>query len=222
MYNLNLFVVRHGETLLNKLRRNQGWIDSDLTKEGVWTLNTLYNSTNLPPIDAVFCSDLGRARETFSIIQQYCDVNKENVFYTPLLRERFLGSFEGTNLLETRKNIAEKAGFDSYSNLLANKSLAYFIDSTKKYDPNNLAEDFTEFSERVNEILSTIKKSADTNNWENILVVSHANPVSYIIDTLINNEEFIVEEVEIKNGQMIHLQQNVNEWKIMNQFFGDK
>lgn len=222
MGNLNLYVVRHGETLLNKLRRNQGWIDSDLTKAGVWALDTLYSSIKFPSIDAVFCSDLGRARETFSIIQKYCDVNKENVFYTSLLRERFLGSFEGTNLLETRKNIAEKAGFDSYSNLLANKSLAYFIDSTKKYDPNKLAEDFTEFSKRINEILSTIKKSADTNNWENILIVSHANPVSYIIDILINNEKFIVEEVEIKNGQMIHLHKNVNEWKIMNQFFGDK
>lgn len=214
--NLNLYVVRHGETLLNKLRRNQGWIDSDLTKAGVWALDTLYSSIKFPSIDAVFCSDLGRAKETFSIIQKYCDVNHDNVFYTPLLRERFLGSFEGTDLLETRKNIAEKAGFDSYRSLLANRSLSYFIDSTKKYDPNNLAEDFTEFSKRINEILSTIKKSADTNNWENILIVSHANPVSYIIDTLINNEEFIVEEVEIKNGQMIHLQQNVTEWKIMN------
>lgn len=216
MGNLNLYVVRHGETLLNKLRRNQGWIDSDLTKAGVWALDTLYSSIKFPSIDAVFCSDLGRAKETFSIIQKYCDVNHDNVFYTPLLRERFLGSFEGTDLLETRKNIAEKAGFDSYRSLLANRSLSYFIDSTKKYDPNNLAEDFTEFSKRINEILSTIKKSADTNNWENILIVSHANPVSYIIDTLINNEEFIVEEVEIKNGQMIHLQQNVTEWKIMN------
>lgn len=216
MGNLNLYVVRHGETLLNKLRRNQGWIDSDLTKAGVGALDTLYSSIKFPSIDAVFCSDLGRAKETFSIIQKYCDVNHDNVFYTPLLRERFLGSFEGTDLLETRKNIAEKAGFDSYRSLLANRSLSYFIDSTKKYDPNNLAEDFTEFSKRINEILSTIKKSADTNNWENILIVSHANPVSYIIDTLINNEEFIVEEVEIKNGQMIHLQQNVTEWKIMN------
>lgn len=216
MGNLNLYVVRHGETLLNKLRRNQGWIDSDLTKEGIWALDTLYSSIKLPSIDAVFCSDLGRAKETFSIIQKYCDVNHDNVFYTPLLRERFLGSFEGTDLLETRKNIAEKAGFDSYRSLLANRSLSYFIDSTKKYDPNNLAEDFTEFSKRINEILSTIKKSADTNNWENILIVSHANPVSYIIDTLINNEGFIVEEVEIKNGQMIHLQYSLDEWTIMN------
>lgn len=215
MGNLNLYVVRHGETLLNKLRRNQGWIDSDLTKAGVWALDTLYSSIKLPSIDAVFCSDLGRAKETFSIIQKYCDINHDNVFYTPLLRERFLGSFEGTDLLETRKNIAEKAGFDSYRSLLANRSLSYFIDSTKKYDPNNLAEDFTEFSKRINEILSTIKKSADTNNWENILIVSHANPVSYIIDTLITNEEFIVEEVEIKNGQMIHLQYSLDEWTIM-------
>ncbi len=32
---MRIYVVRHGQTLFNKLNKNQGWIDSDLTQEGI-------------------------------------------------------------------------------------------------------------------------------------------------------------------------------------------
>ena len=218
MKKINLFIVRHGETFLNKLGRNQGWIDSDLTKEGVSNLDDIYSNLDLPVMDAVFCSDLNRAKATFKIIQKYCDLNQNNIFYTKLLRERFLGSFEGHDLAETRKIIAQKEGFSSYNDLITNKSLAHFIDSTKKYDPNNFAEDFKEFSERLNQVLSTIKKQANENNWEDILIVSHANSVSYIVDTLVNNREFIFGESKVENGQLIHLHYNLDKWQIKTEY----
>ncbi|GAA3331389.1 hypothetical protein GCM10020331_087800 [Ectobacillus funiculus] len=33
-YTMNLYVVRHGETYLNRYNKMQGWADSPLTEEG--------------------------------------------------------------------------------------------------------------------------------------------------------------------------------------------
>lgn len=34
MADCNIYLVRHGETLFNTLKRMQGWCDSDLTSRG--------------------------------------------------------------------------------------------------------------------------------------------------------------------------------------------
>ncbi len=217
MSKVNLYIVRHAETFLNRLGSNQGWIDSDLTDEGIAELNDIYRNSDLPPIDAVYCSDLGRAQKTFDIMKQYLDLkNVEQVFYTNLLRERFLGSFEGTDKHVVRKDIALAEGFSSYEELLTEKSLEYFINCTKKYDPDNLSENFAEFSGRLEKIISRIKKEAKENNWEHILIVAHANPVSFMTDMLLDTKEFNVEENKVKNGELVHLQSesDLNSWTL--------
>lgn len=216
---LNLYIVRHAETFLNYLESNQGWIDSDLTENGIAMLEEKYNNINLPLIDKVYCSDLGRAKNSFNIISPYVEMrNEEDIVYTNLLRERFLGSFEGINKQKVRETIARKEGFNSYEELLAERSLEYFIDCTKKYDPNNLSEDFQQFSGRLNKIISIIKNDAIENNWEHILIMSHANPISFIIDLLLDNEVFNVEKNKVENGQLIHLKSNydLTDWTLKN------
>lgn len=219
MSTLNFYIVRHAETFLNRLGSNQGWIDSDLTEEGISELNAIYQNSDLPVIDAVYCSDLGRAQKTFDIMKQHLDFkNEDQVHYTKLLRERFLGSFEGTDKHVVRKDIAVAEGFSTYEELLTEKSLEYFINCTKKYDPDNLSENFAEFSGRLEKILSKIKKEAKENNWEHVLIVAHANPVSFMTDMLLDTEEFNVEENKVKNGELVHLQfeSDLDSWTLKN------
>lgn len=45
---LNVCFLRHGETLLNELKKNQGWIDSDLTDTGKKLLKKTYKQKNYP------------------------------------------------------------------------------------------------------------------------------------------------------------------------------
>lgn len=219
MNKVNLYIVRHAETFLNRLGSNQGWIDSDLTEEGITELNDIYQNSDLPAMDAVYCSDLGRAQKTFDIMKPHLDLkDREQVLYTNLLRERFLGSFEGTDKHVVRKDIAIAEGFSSYEELLTEKSLEYFIDCTKKYDPDNLSENFEEFSDRLEKIISKVKKDAKENDWEHILIVAHANPVSFMTDILLDSDEFNVEENKVKNGELVHLQSDsdLNSWMLKN------
>lgn len=59
-----LYFIRHGETLLNKLGRVQGWCDSPLTEEGCKVAYSLRKSLESLNISAVYSSDLLRACAT--------------------------------------------------------------------------------------------------------------------------------------------------------------
>lgn len=202
---MNLFLVRHGETLLNILKKNQGWIDSDLSEDGIEKLHQIYRHNDLPEIEMIFCSDLGRAKQTLKVITSYLNISETNsVTYTADLRERFLGSFEGDNLQNNRLSIANKEGYENFEEYIANGTFWDLVDATKKYDPLGLAEDFSEFSNRIDSIIGTIKRSG----VKNVLIVSHANTVRYIIESLIQKSI----DFEITNGKVVKLSGNDNEW----------
>lgn len=199
---LNIHIVRHGETLLNKLKRNQGWIDSDLTEAGIDVLVNEYKGVNLPLMDAVYCSDLGRAVKTLEIIQSHINFQEGvNIHYSKLLRERFLGSFEGVDLLQNRQDLSEREGLGSFEEFIQKYSFWKFVDVTKKYDPLSLAEDFNEFSYRIDTALAKIMEEAKKNCHQNILIVSHANTVRYIVEK-IEAKEYLK---PIQNGKIIEL-----------------
>lgn len=205
---MNIFLVRHGETLLNLLKKNQGWIDSDLSKEGIENLHQIFQYNNLPEIGHIFCSDLGRAKRTLEVLSPYM-INSDHieVTYTSNLRERFLGSFEGDSLPNNRLTIANKEGYDNFDEYMLKKTFWDFVDATKKYDPINLAENFTEFASRVDSIISEIKQSGE----ESVLVVSHANTIRYITETLTQKSI----ELEITNGKVVKLSGNKDKWVLV-------
>lgn len=202
---MNIYLVRHGKTLLNTLVKNQGWIDSDLTKEGREELVQLFTNNNLPVFDSVYCSDLGRAKSTLEVIKPYITFKSNMYFnYTFALRERFLGSFEGDSLLKNRQRLSEKEGYKNFSDYLSENTFWDFVDATKRHDPQKVAENFEEFSSRVDEIVSEIKEQ----NAENILVVSHANTVKYIIESLTEKKL----DFEITNGKIVKVTWNESMW----------
>lgn len=208
---MNIFVLRHGETYLNVMQKNQGWIDSDLTDSGIEALKEIFLETELPNMDIVYCSDLGRAKKTLEVIQDTLKNNSfEKIVYTKQIRERFLGSFEGESLNHIRQLIAEKSGYKSFDELINDTSFWHFIDLTKEFDPLSLAENFTEFANRINEFLEQILEVAHLESHENIMIVSHANTVKYIVNYL-SQEEY---NEEILNGKVIKISYNDEHWTI--------
>jgi broad specificity phosphatase PhoE len=79
--------IRHGQSFANA----EGWLaghqDVGLTELGITQATAA--RAGLEPPDRVFCSDLRRARETVAAL------GRPDATFTPRLRERHLGAWEG-------------------------------------------------------------------------------------------------------------------------------
>ena len=96
-----LFMVRHGETTLSSEFRYVGHMDVDITENGVAQMQHLKDRFKNEELNAVYCSDLIRAKKGAEIITSCHDI-------TPIackeFREINLGIWEGL----TREEILEK------------------------------------------------------------------------------------------------------------------
>ncbi|MBN1685194.1 MAG: histidine phosphatase family protein [Spirochaetales bacterium] len=92
-------LVRHGETEWNLCKKQQGHLDSPLTKTGIEQAQLLAKRLREEKIDALYSSDLGRAVRTAEIIGGEVDlpVHPDN-----RLRERNFGSMQGMTLQDYR------------------------------------------------------------------------------------------------------------------------
>jgi broad specificity phosphatase PhoE len=118
-----LLLVRHGHTHLNshgKDERLRGWIDVPLDEEG---LHEAYQTAGLVSgyrVEAIYCSDLRRARQTAEILRRQ---TKAPVTATGDLRPWNLGAFAGErvreiipflNLLNRRPELGAPGGESFY------------------------------------------------------------------------------------------------------------
>ena len=95
-----VFLTRHGEAAMpDEQGRILNYGDAPLTERGRRQARDLGRLLDDVPIDAVFCSDLARARQTAEEIVAGRDVP---VVVEPLLREVDIGAFEGISMPELR------------------------------------------------------------------------------------------------------------------------
>lgn len=87
-----LYLVRHGESLGNKKRLVTGHDDQPLTPLGIQQAENLAKKLKEVHFDAIFSSDLLRARRTAEIVGVRHGVE---IITSKSLRERTLGRFDG-------------------------------------------------------------------------------------------------------------------------------
>ena len=95
-----LLIIRHGETVWNAEHRFQGHGDSPLTETGRNQVAALGRRMKAINFDALVSSDLGRTRQTASII---ADFTGHAVQFDNRLRERNYGVLEGLTVPEIRE-----------------------------------------------------------------------------------------------------------------------
>ena len=100
-----LVAVRHGETTWNLENRIQGHKDSPLTPTGRMQAQAMARRLSTMGLQALYSSDLGRARETAEIIGPACGLSPKT---DPRFRERNLGIFEALTYAETQKRFPEE------------------------------------------------------------------------------------------------------------------
>ncbi|MGC8861269.1 MAG: histidine phosphatase family protein, partial [Armatimonadota bacterium] len=92
-----VYLVRHGESAYNSEGRIQGQHDPPLTELGLRQAELVAGRLAEEKFDAVYSSDLVRARATAEVIAAGLGLSCET---TPLLREARLGVIEGLTRAE--------------------------------------------------------------------------------------------------------------------------
>jgi broad specificity phosphatase PhoE len=93
----DIYIARHGLTEWNKIRRIQGQGNNlKLSPEGVAQMELLgkYLST-IENEYIIALSPMRRAQESFSIVNKYLNIKKENIHIINEMKEMNFGSFEG-------------------------------------------------------------------------------------------------------------------------------
>ena len=155
---MKLYVVRHGQTDWNVLKKVQGKADISLNEKGKEQAVITKSKLGREHIDLIICSPLKRTKETAKIINK--DRNIPIVF-DDRISERDFGEFEG--ILNTDFDFNE---FWSYKKNI-------------KYDR---AENIVDFFNRIYSFLDELKEKYFD---KNVLIVSHGG-VSIPIECYFN------------------------------------
>lgn len=150
---MNLYVIRHGQTDWNVLKKMQGATDIPLNQKGIEQAYITKENLKNINFDLIYSSTLIRAKQTAQIVNENRNLD---IIYTKKLLERNYGEFEGTS-----KNNFDYNEFWSY-----NKNISY-----------NKAENIQIFFKRIHDFLDYLKSEHTT---KNILIVTHAGVIRAI------------------------------------------
>ncbi len=89
---VELWIVRHGETMFNSFGRVQGRCDSPLSEKGIHDAERARDALRDVPFTKAFCSRSGRAEDTAEIILEPHGIKPKR---ERLLMERYAGTLEG-------------------------------------------------------------------------------------------------------------------------------
>ena len=198
---MNVYIVRHGQTLFNFLERVQGWSDSPLTDKGVHQAKAVAIHLASIHFDAIYSSDLTRAMHTAeAILEKQNSVTELQT--TPLLREAYFGGFEGGAEDGPWGPVYEAFGYDpeeiktnftsSVNKILENHSNKEIRNIIAANDPLGLAENYDQYFNRIDEFLKQFILNAK--EAENILVVSHGGTSKLLTELLLNDSSDILEQ----------------------------
>jgi broad specificity phosphatase PhoE len=97
---MELFLIRHCQSIGNRDRKIQGWLDSPLTREGGEAAHRLSERLAGKGIEIIYSSTLRRALETARIVGEALDCPVREL---ELLREINVGGAEGLTVDELEK-----------------------------------------------------------------------------------------------------------------------
>jgi alpha-ribazole phosphatase len=156
---MKIILVRHAEVQEDFLGKYNGHNDIGLSKKGYEQSLTLAKKYQKAGFDAVFCSDLLRARETLKPFNLKCEP-----IFTSELREKSWGRHEGKSFEQIHAEGIDYINFEQWINALDGERVEDFRQRVLNY-----------FYETV------FKQEA-----QNILVVTHHGVIKMLLSLLQN------------------------------------
>lgn len=183
---INLYFMRHGETIINRAHRTQGWCDGVLTEKGIEVAVNVGLGLRDIKFDAVYSSDLGRAVKTATIIiNENRASGKIELQELQGLREVCFGKYEGeresviiNDIMTHLKVSSFEEGEEKYEFQKA------YCDTCSLMDDTNEAEDYETVFKRVMKSINDICSCHSGKDDCNVLLVIHGGILRIIIDYL--------------------------------------
>lgn len=210
-----MYIIRHGETDWNRVRRVQGHTDIPLNDYGRHLAEQTAEGMKDIPIDLIYTSPLSRAKETAQIV---IGERKIPLYNEERIKEISFGGYEGLCTGGEHK----EPGSDEFNR---------FFTDTANYAPPQDAETISELYERTGDFLREMCQREDLQD-KHILVSTHGAAMTALLNRIKGNvsiAEFWRDEVppncavtmvEIKDGQMkilregvIFYKEKVRKWK---------
>jgi alpha-ribazole phosphatase len=176
-----MLLVRHGESEYNVARRFAGFVDIGLTEAGCRQAGRLRDRLAADKIDAVYASDLQRARRTAEII---IEGRPLPITACPELREISYGDVEGLEFAEIKTRYPDLAKQLSTSEL----DLAF---------PGG--ETFTAFVDRVVTFKERLTGHAAS---DTVLVVAHGGPLRALLCAMLGISQSCWWQLSIDNASL--------------------
>ena len=160
----HVYLVRHGETDMNRQERLQGHIDCELNDTGLKEAelsHTLFERAGIS-FDRVYSSPLKRAVKTASVIS-----GGKEVIIEPLIMEMAFGDYEGRPYTEIDKGM-----------------WAFFHDP-ENVTPPACVEPTRKLQERTAQFIDRLRYESD----KNVLVVTHGIALRAILSSILPDGE---------------------------------
>ena len=205
-----LILTRHGQSVWNAENRFTGWVDVDLSEQGIIEAKKsgiLIKNLNIN-INKSYTSFLKRAIKTLTVI---LEENNLELSLNPSweINERHYGSLTGLNKEETKKKIGEEQ-FKKYRRSWDispppmpenDKNLSLFS-SLNAVIPQNLIPSTESLKDTYNRVIPFFesKIKPDLRNNKNIIIAAHGNSLRALCKKLFNISDKKINELEIPTG----------------------
>ena len=205
-----LILIRHGQSVWNAENRFTGWVDVDLSEQGILEARksgVLIKNLNIN-IDMSYTSFLKRAIKTLSVILEENNLKLElNSSWE--INERHYGSLTGLNKEETKKKIGDEQ-FKKYRRSwdISPPPMPENDKNQSLFSPLNasIPQDMIPFTESLKDTYNRVvpffesKIKPDLQNNKNIIIAAHGNSLRALCKKLFNISDPKINELEIPTG----------------------
>ena len=188
---LQVYLVRHGETLWNAERRIQGQSDSPLTDKGETQARQVAERAKALGITHIITSDLGRTRRTAEIIADICGCD---VTLEPRLRELNMGVLERRPL----DSLTEEE--EGWRRQLVNGTADGRIPE---------GESMQELSERMHAALAACLELPEGSRP---LLVSHGMALGCLVSTILGLPAYAERRLRLRNCSISRIDYQQSPW----------
>ena len=212
---VTIYLIRHGQTILNHTGRAQGWADGPLTPSGEDLVKSVGRGLADIPFVAAYSSDSGRAIQTAKLIlaESQTKVKDLQLIENKGIREVYFGKFEGEKMSVLWKLAANHLELGNEREFFTRGDNPYkeLINTLSELDDSGEAESYQELTDRTFKGLKEIAEQGYQNGGGNILVVSHGITINAILEKI--DASKVPEEI-CKNGSVSKLEFDEKGWRI--------